>query len=313
MATEPFSEQKSANRLAFEHYLRIGEQLTTAQWSSKYESKFNQNHDERGRFTFSNQGVAMGHGSAGGISGQQQRPGTVNRSSPKVNPANSNAPRPAPPPRSQDIGALSAKYESGGRGPATISSGRNDPGGVSYGTHQLASKTGMVDAFIASPMASRWAARFRNLRPATPAFDAQWRAVAAAEPDAFGAAQSAFLGRENYKRVVKRVALSIGINLAGGTNAIRQVTWSVAIQHGGASSILAPAVRRTDQLLKRDDPRYQRALIENIYDERIAYTQRERARRLARGEHKFARDLDNAIRNRFPQERADALRLLDGR
>lgn len=81
----------------------------------------------------------------------------------------------------------------------------------------------MVDAFIASPMAARWLPRFRNLRPATPEFDAQWRAVAATETAAFGAAQNAFLGRENYKRTVKSVALDTGVNLNGATNAVRQV------------------------------------------------------------------------------------------
>ena len=305
-------ERKSADRMAFEHYLRTGERLASTQWLARYESKFNPNHDELGRFTFAAGGVAMGHGSAGGISGRQQRPGVVNRSVPPPRPANRNTPRPSPPPRDHDIGALSAKYESSGD-PGKISSGKNDPGGVSYGTHQLSSRAGMVDAFIASPMAARWAARFRNLRPATPAFDAQWRAAAATESATFGAAQRAFLGRENYNRAVNGVARDTGVNLNGATDAVRQVTWSVAMQHGRAREILTPAVRRTDQSYRRNDPRYQRALISNIYDERTAYTERVRVQLLSNGKMSDARGLENAIKNRFPQERADALKLFNSR
>lgn len=34
---------------------------------------------------------------------------------------------------SHRLGALSERYESGGRGAGTVSTGRGDPGGVSYG------------------------------------------------------------------------------------------------------------------------------------------------------------------------------------
>jgi hypothetical protein len=60
------------------------------------------------------------------------------------------APAPTPVPRSDQLGAVSAKYESGGRGVETVSSGKGDPGGVSYGSHQLASKTGTMRAFLKS-------------------------------------------------------------------------------------------------------------------------------------------------------------------
>lgn len=44
-------EHKSAHRLAFDHYLRTGRRLTTAQWLERTERKFNPYHDELGRFT----------------------------------------------------------------------------------------------------------------------------------------------------------------------------------------------------------------------------------------------------------------------
>lgn len=63
MASQPSSEQKFANRLAFDHYLRTGEQLTTAQWLERIEKKFNPNHDELGRFTSAFGAVVPGQGS----------------------------------------------------------------------------------------------------------------------------------------------------------------------------------------------------------------------------------------------------------
>ena len=51
MSAFHLTESKSANRLAFEHYLRTGERLTSRQWRARYEQKFNPYHDRLGRFT----------------------------------------------------------------------------------------------------------------------------------------------------------------------------------------------------------------------------------------------------------------------
>lgn len=55
-------ERKSADRLAFEHYLRSGERLSAGEWSQRFERKFNPYHDERGRFTFAPGAAGMGSG-----------------------------------------------------------------------------------------------------------------------------------------------------------------------------------------------------------------------------------------------------------
>lgn len=58
------SGQKSANRAAFDHYLRTGLRLTAAEWLAK-ELKFNPYHDpENGRFTFAPGGTGAGFSSA---------------------------------------------------------------------------------------------------------------------------------------------------------------------------------------------------------------------------------------------------------
>ena len=51
------------------------------------------------------------------------------------------------------LGSLSSKYETGGRGPGTVSSGIGDAGGVSYGSYQMTSRPrgGTVARFVAAP------------------------------------------------------------------------------------------------------------------------------------------------------------------
>lgn len=54
MSAALLPESKSVDRLAFEHYLRTGERLTSRQWRARHEQKFNPYHDQRGRFTTAN-------------------------------------------------------------------------------------------------------------------------------------------------------------------------------------------------------------------------------------------------------------------
>jgi hypothetical protein len=56
--TQPHRLQRTADDDCFAHYLRTGERFTMAQWHER-ERKFNSEHDERGRFTFSARGVAL--------------------------------------------------------------------------------------------------------------------------------------------------------------------------------------------------------------------------------------------------------------
>lgn len=70
------NEEKSTDRVAFMHYLRTGERLTAAQ----YEQKFNQNHDELGRFTYAwNNTSGRGGGSNGSKLPRSAASGTAQR------------------------------------------------------------------------------------------------------------------------------------------------------------------------------------------------------------------------------------------
>ncbi|MFA6113426.1 MAG: hypothetical protein WC729_05525 [Sphingomonas sp.] len=226
-----------------------------------------------------------------------------------------------------ELGALSTQYETGGRGPGTISPGTNDKGGKSYGSYQLASLTGTLRIFLKSDEFSPWAAEFANLTPGKAEFDKQWRAVAARDREAFHKAQHAFIERTHYKPAVAALRKETKLDLDSRSDAVRNSVWSVAVQHKRAALILSQAVGDTDRAMARTEPGYDQALIDNIYDRRTAYVIKQRdvanaeaaklpnipvpkiveKRRELLGQ---AKQLTDVIKKRYPSERADAQQML---
>lgn len=215
-------------------------------------------------------------------------------------------PRPSAPPHHR-LGALSERYECGNRGPGAVSTGRNDPGGVSYGPFQLATRTGTCAAFLAAE-GKKWASRFGSHAPGSDQFSAIWRAIAEADHDAFAQAQRDFIARTHYFPAVKSVTAKTGLDLNTRHPSVRDATWSTAVQHGGAVRILSAAIVNADQQVQRDHPNFDRTLVEAIYAERSAYVLRVAERpHLSAGEKRL---LESLVRNRFAAERADALQML---
>lgn len=205
------------------------------------------------------------------------------------------------------LGSLSAHFESGGRGAGTVSGGQNDPGGVSYGTYQLSSRTGTVARFMEAEGAI-WASAFGKAVPGSAAFSRIWLEVAERETEAFDAAQHAFIERTHYRPAVVAVLKDTGLDLNARHRAVRDATWSVAVQHGGASRILARAVNVADLEGSRDDAqRYDRNLINAIYAQRSSYVLRVAGRANAAS----ARLLRSIVSNRYPAELMAALAMLD--
>jgi hypothetical protein len=134
-----------------------------------------------------------------------------------------------------EIGKITSKYESGGRGVSVISSGRGDPGGVSYGAHQLASKTGTMSAFLRSPEAQQYAEQFRGLEPGSSAFNAVYKRVASQEAESFAKAQQAFIIRTHFDPV-KEQAKRAGFNVDDPK--VQETLYSMSVQHGRARSIV---------------------------------------------------------------------------
>src|ERR1041385_7235485 len=101
----------------------------------------------------------------------------------------------------EELGSLSAKYETGGRGPGVVSSGAGDYGGVSYGSYQMATNTGTVKSFV-TQAGFPWLQDFANLTAGTPQFTAVWKRIASQQPDEFQKAQHAYIKKTHYDLLV---------------------------------------------------------------------------------------------------------------
>ena len=129
------------------------------------------------------------------------------------------------------LGKVSGKYESGTKGVAAISGGMGgrDPGGISYGKYQLATKTGTMAAFLASSEAKAFSDKFKGLEPGTPEFNDAYRKVVAENAGAFDQAQHDYIERTLYKPV-EAYALKSGLDTSN--LAVSEALFSQSVQHG---------------------------------------------------------------------------------
>lgn len=201
------------------------------------------------------------------------------------------------------LGALSAKYETGGRGPGVVSTGAGDYGGVSYGSYQMASKMGVPMRFV-TQAGFPWLQDFANLTAGTAQFTAVWKRIAAEQTDAFQQAQHAYIKKTHYDLLVAKILSDDNLDVNTRSRALQDVVWSTAVQHGGAT----PIVHRACSTLgcKQADPDYDEQLIRAIYAERgrkkpdgsLAYFSRSSA------------SVQTGVANRYKSELQDALAML---
>lgn len=125
------------------------------------------------------------------------------------------------------LGQTSQQYESGKGGAGTVSTGKGDNGGASYGTYQLSSKMGTVDKFLGK---SGYASQFEGLKPGSPEFDAKWKDVAKSDP-AFGGAQHDFIKETHFDPAMAGLKKG-GIDLSGRGSAVQDSLWSTSVQFG---------------------------------------------------------------------------------
>ena len=201
------------------------------------------------------------------------------------------------------LGTLSAKYETGGRGPGTVSTGVRDRGGVSYGSYQMASKLGVPTRFVKQD-GFRWIADFQNLVAGSADFTACWKRIAKSEPDAFQSAQHDFIKKTHYDLLVAKIISDDGLDVNTRCHALKDVVWSTAVQHGGATSIVHKALAKVK--CEKTDPSFDELVIRAIYAERgrtkadgsLVYFSRNSA------------NVQKGVANRFKNELKDALAML---
>jgi len=145
------------------------------------------------------------------------------------------------------LGQTSKMFESGKGGAGTVSTGKGDFGGASYGTYQLSSKQGTLQQFLKS---GQYGDQFAGLQPGTPEFNAKWKDVAKSDP-AFGDAQHDFIKQTHYDPALAGLKKG-GIDLSGRGAAVQDALWSSSVQFGagndkkGAVSIFQKALDGKD-------------------------------------------------------------------
>lgn len=202
-----------------------------------------------------------------------------------------------------ELGSLSSKYETGGRGPATVSTGSGDPGGVSYGSYQMATKTGTVARFVSQPDFP-WREDFEGLVPGTAAFTTKWKQIAANEPVRFQKAQHDFIKRTHYDLLVAKIFADDALDVNSQSRALQDAVWSTSVQHGGASPVIHNALATLT--LKAGQVGFDEALIRAIYAERG----RKRSDGKLAWFSKSSPAVQAGVAKRFQDELLDALTML---
>lgn len=146
----------------------------------------------------------------------------------------------------RQLGFIAAKYESGGRGVSTVSTGRGDHGGVSYGKHQLATKNGSMAAFLNSAQGRAYASQFAGLAPGSAAFTEKYKQVAAADEAGFAAAQQQYIVATHYNPQAQRINRQIGLDVNARGSAVQEAVMSTSVQYGGGTNTIINALKGKD-------------------------------------------------------------------
>lgn len=141
------------------------------------------------------------------------------------------------------LGMVSKSEESGRGGVGTVSTGKGDHGGVSYGSHQLSSKTGSMTAFLQSQDGQPYAQQLAGLQPGSAAFTQKYKEIAASDGEGFEKAQDQYLQRTHYDPQVKKVSQATGMDFSKKGRAVQEMLYSTGIQYGPGSGVVAAALK----------------------------------------------------------------------
>lgn len=141
------------------------------------------------------------------------------------------------------LGQTSKMFESGKGGAGTVSSGKGDYGGASYGTYQLAKNTGTLQEFLRG---TEYGKQFEGLKPGSKEFNDKWKQVAATDPN-FGDAQHDFIKRSHFDPAMSKLGKA-GLDFSGRGAAVKDAVWSTSVQFGsgGGSRMIQKALDKMD-------------------------------------------------------------------
>ncbi|HEX8535822.1 MAG TPA: LysM domain-containing protein [Cystobacter sp.] len=208
--------------------------------------------------------------------------------------------KPSTPAANEELGSLSRKYEA--RGPGTVSTGKGDHGGVSYGSYQFATNNGSAQSFVNSLRTSHpdYHAALSGHAPGTKEFSAAWKQLAAKDPKGFDKAQHDYIKATHYDVGAAEIKKATGLDVNKRSQALRDVAWSTSVQHGpkAADDIFKRALAGRDPAKVSDEQ-----LIKDIYAER--------GRKNGSGELVYfsssSKDVQQGVSDRYKSESKDAL------
>jgi hypothetical protein len=203
-------------------------------------------------------------------------------------------------PLPEGFGSLAARYESRGN-PGAI--GFDTTGGWSYGSSQIATRTGTMSRFLqylqlkhpdaaATLMA---AGGNEGATAGTEQFKQAWRNLASSDQK-FNQTQKDFITDTHYIPLSQKVLRETGVDVSQRSRALQEVVNSTAIQHGAATNIITRAIQAAGGPGASDE-----SIIQKVYDERSDPSRFRSS----------TPQVQASVQRRFVSERQDALRMLN--
>jgi hypothetical protein len=190
------------------------------------------------------------------------------------------------------LGQTSARYETSNAGPGTISTGKGDLGGMSYGTYQLSSNMGTLKEFLEH---SGYNQSFKGMTPKSTAFNEHWKDLAKNDP-AFAKAQHDFGHDVLFQPQLNKLERA-GFDLSQRGKAVHDMVWSTSIQYRNNTT---PHFERAFPDKSKIAAMTDQEIITRIQDDKLSHHQ---------SDFRSSPDLWNGIRNRIIAEKAELLKL----
>ena len=165
------------------------------------------------------------------------------------------------------LGKYTEQFESGGNGPNTISTGKGDAGGVSFGTYQFATKN-KAQVAPDSKLAKFWNMYYAHKHPGVvpgnnDAFKRAWSQEASLNPTEFKAREASFMASEYYTPQVKKLSDIVDVNTYD--RGLQEDVYATAIQFGPNNPVIKSALSGKDvKNMKPED------VINTIQDYKVA-------------------------------------------
>lgn len=152
------------------------------------------------------------------------------------------------------LGGVSEAFESGGRGVGTVSGGKGDKGGVSYGKHQLSSKSGTMKEFLNSQYGQKYKADLMKYEIGSDQFNTTYKTIAKFKGDQFEKDQKAFIDKTHFGVQANAIKSRTGIDIKKRGRAVTELVYSMAVQYRNLTpSIFEKALgKNANQLSDRE-------------------------------------------------------------